>query len=188
MAVVTSAACYAGPLVKYFVEIEGETFEVEVTGDEIRLDGEQVTIDLTQSGMPELYSVLIDDKSHEVLVNEASPALDVTLYGHSFKATVQDEAERAFQLGRGPSQELEGDLAVTAPISGLVVIVPVTEGEEVVQGQTLVVLEAMKMENEITAPRAGRIRDVQVEPGERVEMDFAMMILEQSRDAEEHQG
>ena len=184
MAVVTSPACYAGALVKYFVEIEGETFEIEVTGDEIRMDGERVTIDLTQSGMPELYSVLINDQSHEVLVNEASLALDVTLYGHSFKVTVQDEAERAFQLGRGPSQELEGELAVAAPISGLVVVVPVTEGEEVVQGQTLVVLEAMKMENEITAPRTGRIRDVKVEAGERVEMDFVMMVLEQTCSAE----
>ncbi len=167
---------------KYYVEIEGDTFEVELTEDEIRMDGEPVTIDLMQSGMPELYSVLINDQSHEILVNDAAPDLDVTLYGHSFKVIVQDETERAFQLGRGSSADLEGDLAVTAPISGLVVIVPVAEDEEVVQGQTLVILEAMKMENEITAPRAGRIRDVAVEPGDRVEMDFTMMVLEQIGD------
>ncbi len=164
---------------KYYVEIEGDTFEIEVSADEIRLDGERIALDLTQSGMPELYSVLINDQSHEVLVHEANQAMEITLYGHSFRVIVQDEAERTFQLGRGSSQDLEGDLPVTAPISGLVVVVPVAEGEEVIQGQTLVVLEAMKMENEITAPRHGYVRDVAVEPGERVEMDFPMMVLEQ---------
>ncbi len=167
---------------KYYVAIEGDTFEVELTANEIRMDGEPITIDLVQSGMPELYSVLINDQSHEVLVTSAATALDVTLSGYSFMVTVQDEAERALQLGRGASSELEGDLAIMAPISGLVVIVPVVEGEEVVQGQTLVVLEAMKMENEIMAPRAGRVRNVTVEPGERVELDFTMMVLEPAED------
>lgn len=163
---------------KYYVEIEGTTYEIDIAQDEVRVDGTLVAIDLEQSGMPELYSVLLDDQSHEVLVRAEADGLTVLLYGASFRLSVQDEAERMLQAGRTAGEETEGELRIEAPISGLVVTVPVTEGETVRRGQTLVVLEAMKMENEITAPRAGIVRDLAVEAGARVDMESVMMVLE----------
>lgn len=162
---------------KYFVELEGETHEIEISQDGICIDGERVAIDLHQTGMPELYSVLVNDRSHEVLLHQGPDDWDLALYGHSFAVTVRDEAEQALMRGRGAHLEVDGDLKVDAPISGLVVTVPVAEGETVAPGQTLLVLEAMKMENEITAPRGGTVRDIAVAPGDRVDMDFTMMVL-----------
>lgn len=163
---------------KYFVDIEGDTFEVDISHDEIRVDGEIVAISLEQSGIPELLSVLIDSQSHEVLVQPAAGDVNVTLSGYSFQLSVQDEAERRLQVGRRKEVAADGELHMEAPISGLVVSVPVVEGDEVVQDQTVVILEAMKMENEITAPRAGKIKSVAVVSGERVEANATMIILE----------
>lgn len=163
---------------KYFVDIEGDTFEVDISNDEIRVDGELVTISLEQSGIPELFSVLIDSQSHEVLVQDAVGDVNVTLSGYSFQLTVQDEVERRLQVGRLKEVAADGEMNLEAPISGLVVSVPVTEGDSVVQGQTVVILEAMKMENEITVPRAGTVKSIAVVSGQRVEANATMIILE----------
>ncbi len=173
----TNALC-GRALVKYFVDVEGETFEVDVTHDEVRIDGELVDISLEQSGIPELFSVLIDSQSHEVLIQSAGGGVNAVLSGYSFQLSVQDEAERRLQVGRQTEVAPDGELHLAAPISGLIVSVPVAVGDEVMQGQNVVVLEAMKMENEISAPRAGRIKSVLVEAGERVEVDATMIVLE----------
>lgn len=178
MANVGTHALSGGALVKYYVEVEGKTFEVEIEQDEIRVDGELVTMSVEQSGIPELFSVLLDSQSHEVLVQDASGDVNATLNGYNFLLTVQDEAERRLQMGRRTTAAPDGELRLEAPIAGLVVEVPVNEGDEVVQGQTMVVLEAMKMENEISAPREATVKTVLVSAGDRVEADQAMMILE----------
>ena len=163
---------------KYFVDIEGEVFEVDITHSEVRVDGELVDISLEQSGIPELFSVLIDSQSHEVLVQAAAGEVTVALSGYSFQLSVQDEAEQRLQTGRRTEVAPDGVLRLEAPISGLVVSVPVTQGDEVVQGQILVVLEAMKMENEISAPRAGTVKSIAVAAGDRVDADATMIVLE----------
>ena len=163
---------------KYFVDIEGEVFEVDISHNEVRVDGELVDISLEQSGIPELFSVLIDSQSHEVLVQATAGEVQVALSGYSFQLNVQDEAERRLQIGKRKEVVPDGELHLEAPISGSVVSVPVAEGDEVVLGQTLVVLEAMKMENEISAPRAGTVKSVLVVAGERVDLDATMIILE----------
>lgn len=162
---------------KYYVDVEGDTFEVDLVGDEVRVNGEPVAVSLERSGLPELYSALVDHRSHEVWVQARAGRLDASLAGYSFRLSIQDEAERALQAGRSDGEEAEGEARIDAPIAGLVVSVPVQEGEAVARGQTLVVLEAMKMENEITAPRAGTVRDIAVTAGARVDMDAAMMRL-----------
>ncbi len=163
---------------KYFVDIEGEVFEVDISHDEVRVDGERVDISLKQSGIPELFSVLIDSQSYEVLVQATAEEVKVALSGYSFQLNVQDEAERRLQIGRRLEVAPDGELHVEAPISGAVISVPVAEGDAVVLGQTLVVLEAMKMENEISAPRAGTVKSIAVAAGDRVDADATMMVLE----------
>ena len=133
---------------------------VDIEEDAVLVNGEPVSVDLTQSGIPELYSVLLDDSSHEVL-----------------RAEVQDEPTRILMKGRGSAETAGGDLPVPAPISGLVVSVAVADGDTVEAGQTLVVLEAMKMENDITAPRAGVVGQVAVADGDRVEINHVMLVL-----------
>jgi biotin carboxyl carrier protein len=71
-----------------------------------------------------------------------------------------------------------GEETISAPLPGLVVEVRVREGEEVEVGQVLLVLEAMKMENEIPSPRAGRVSRVLVKPGEAVNVGDPLLVLE----------
>ncbi len=162
---------------RYFVQVDGESWVVDIEEDVVLVNGEPVSLDLTQSGIPELYSVLLDGSSHEVLVSSDVSGCDVTVGGQVLRAEVQDEPTRILMKGRGPVEAAGGDLPVPAPISGLVVSVAVADGDTVEAGQILVVLEAMKMENDITAPRAGVVGQVAVADGDRVEINHVMLVL-----------
>ena len=162
---------------RYFVQVDGESWVVDIEEDAVLVNGEPVSVDLTQSGIPELYSVLLDGSSHEVLVSSDVSGCDVTVGGQVLRAEVQDEPTRILMKGRGSAETAGGDLPVPAPISGLVVSVAVADGDTVEAGQTLVVLEAMKMENDITAPRAGVVGQVAVADGDRVEINHVMLVL-----------
>jgi biotin carboxyl carrier protein len=101
----------------------------------------------------------------------------LVLDGVEHRLVVETEAEYrvAARPAAGPSRRVED---VRAPMPGLVVAVEVTEGQPVEAGQGLIVIEAMKMENEITAPAAGIVRALAVAPGEAVERGAPLCRLE----------
>lgn len=163
---------------KYFARIGENEYEVEITQDGIMLDGEPVSVDLEQSGMTELYSMLFNGASHELLIESERFTHNVTLYGEHLAVQVEDERSRRLNAGRQMPGDHSGNASVSAPIPGLVVKVLVEEGDEVVEGQSLVILEAMKMENEIRSLRNGTVTKVNVAAGERVEQNSALILLE----------
>jgi biotin carboxyl carrier protein len=163
--------------VKYFAQIDDLEYEVEIDGDRIFINGEEVDIDLSRSGVPELYSILVNSRSFEVLVEEERQAYAVTLRGEQYRVRVEDERTRRLNQGRRGHEVPKGELVVKAPIPGLVVKVLVREGDEIAEDQPLVILEAMKMENEIRALRAGIVRKVEVSAGQRVEQNAALLVL-----------
>jgi biotin carboxyl carrier protein len=77
-----------------------------------------------------------------------------------------------------PARVPSGEVAVKAPMPGLVVAVAATSGQEVKIGQGLIILEAMKMENELRAPRAGRVKAIRVSPGQVVDKDQVLVVIE----------
>ena len=162
---------------KYFATVNGREFEIEIEGGQVRVDGEAVAVDLSQSGVPELYSILLDGHSHEVLVEEKRQEYAVTLAGQQFHVQVEDERSRRLNAGRKGPPVPKGDLVVKAPIPGLVVKVLVQEGDDIPEDHPLVILEAMKMENEIRSLRAGVVRSVDVSAGQRVEQGAALLVL-----------
>ncbi len=87
---------------RYFVQVDGESWVVDIEEDAVLVNGEPVSLDLTQSGIPELYSVLLDGASHEVLVSSDVSGCDVTVGGQVLRAEVQDEPTRILMKGRGP--------------------------------------------------------------------------------------
>jgi biotin carboxyl carrier protein len=172
---------------KYFATIGDNEYEVEISGETITLNGEEVNVNIQQSGVPELYSLLMDGMSVELLIEPdaskvpSSPAstMDYTvgLRGERFDVLVEDERTRRLSAGRrGPSAP-QGDLGVKAPIPGMVVKILVQADEEVEEGQPLAILEAMKMENEIRAPRAGTVKQIDVGPGDRVDQGAVLLVL-----------
>lgn len=162
---------------KYYATVHGQEFEVELEGERVLVDGEEIDVDLSQSGVPELYSILLDGASYEVLVEEQRQEYAVTLRGQQFHVQVEDERTRRLNAGRKGPMVPSGELVVKAPIPGLVVKVLVSEGDDIPEDHPLVILEAMKMENEIRSLRAGVVRTVDVSAGQRVEQGAALLVL-----------
>jgi len=161
--------------VKYTVEIGGRSIMVEVDGGDLRVDGRPVGAALMGAGVVrrlvrgrtsrEFVAGVLEDGRWRLLAG-----------GYRLEPDVLDaraQAVRAGARGRGPRQA--GTL--TAPMPGLVVRVLVREGDEVEAGRGLVVLEAMKMENELKAPGAGTVRTVHVKPGAAVERGTPLVEL-----------
>ena len=162
---------------KYFAGVGDHTFEIEINEDGVVVDGEMITVDLRQSGVSQLYSLLLDGASFEILIEETQQSYDVTLRGEQFRVQVEDERTRRLNAGRQGPALPQGDLTVRAPIPGLVVQVLVQDGDEIIEDQPLMILEAMKMENEIRAMRSGIVRKVEVSAGQSVEQDALLMVI-----------
>jgi biotin carboxyl carrier protein len=160
----------------------GRTYELEVdeTG-QIQIGNQSFCADLQPIGSLDLYSLLLDNKSYEVHVQETERngyRVMVSSQGYEgYEVRVLDErAYRASQVS-GAMAGGAGDSAIKAPIPGLVVKVLVAEGDEVAAGQTLVILEAMKMENELRAPRSGVIATIKAKPGNSVNQGDVLITL-----------
>jgi biotin carboxyl carrier protein len=166
---------------KFYVDVEGRTFELDFQdvegGVQVEVDGRRAMIDLRQVSPPSFYSLLIDNRSYDVLAELRDGEYDILIGPEMFHLTVQDEwARRLANIQRKASVET-GELSIKAPMPGAVVAVEVEVGQEVKRGQGLVVLSAMKMENQIKAPRAGKVVGVEVQPGQTVEQGRTLVVI-----------
>lgn len=159
---------------KYTVEIVGRSVSVEIDGDRVLLDGRAVEARLEGRGP---VRRLVRGRASREFVTGLLEAGQWRLLagGHRFEAAVLDpKAVTVRALARsGGAGPQAGTLK--APMPGMVVRVLVAEGEAVEAGRGLVVLEAMKMENELRASGAGTVRKVFVAPGARVEKGASLV-------------
>ncbi len=163
---------------KYLAQVDGTTYEIEIANDgTITLDGHPIEADLLQVDPLGLHSLIMNHRSYELVIEEQQRGYRVTLGSHTFQVDVADERQLRMESSRADVSAGDGDLPITAPIPGLVVKVLVEEGQTVDINTPLVILEAMKMENEIRAPRAGVIRDIGIEVGQSVEGNAVLMVL-----------
>ena len=125
-----------------------------------------------------LYSLLVDGLSYQLYVERTSSGYRVAIWRHRFDATVLSEREWRLQKVAPKQASVGGKMTIAAPMPGLVKMVVAAEGDQVVSGQRLVVLEAMKMENDIVAPRDGRVQSVHVQAGSVVEGGKPLVTLE----------
>jgi biotin carboxyl carrier protein len=170
------------PLARYRVTVGERAFDVEVEEREGRLfaivNGRGRAVDLAPGERGALVSALLDGESVQALVELPAHEGTVVLNGVPFEVSVQDE--RAARLASLAATSGAGHAAVTlkAPMPGLVVRVNAAPGASVEKGEPLVVLQAMKMENELSAPRAGTIKQVEVAAGQTVEHGQVLVVLE----------
>ena len=140
------------------------------TGDgiyELTLDGRTVHVDAVRSG-PTVYSVIEDGQQFEAMVDEkGSHGFDVLVAGLIFHLEALDE--RTKLLSQSAAPVLSGPQTVAAEMPGKVVKIVAGAGESVREGQGIVILEAMKMENEIPSPVAGVVSEMAVSEGQTVE-------------------
>ena len=127
---------------------------------------------------PGVYSLVIDDRSYEVFVDPVDGEeglYEVHLLSRTFRVRALDSRRLRFATASGVT---DGQVHITAPIPGRVVKVLRDDGCEVKAGDGIIVLEAMKMENELKAPRDGRVVSIAVEEGQGVEGGAHLATLE----------
>jgi len=163
---------------KYMTKVGDQTFTIEINrDDEIVVDGKSYAVNFVKIGGGNLHSLLIDNESYEALIEERDGLWQVLLHGDLYAIDVADE--RAQRMA-GRTMQLvpdTGELAIKAPMPGLVVSIPVKAGQEVREGDPVVILESMKMENELKTPRAGVIERIAVKPGDSVEQHQVLVVI-----------
>ncbi|MBK6794112.1 MAG: biotin/lipoyl-binding protein [Anaerolineales bacterium] len=163
---------------KYVTTIDGKEFEIEVVDDHhVRVAGRLLEVNFESvSGQP-VYSLILDGKSYESYVYPGDEDWQVLLRGRQFQVKVEDEREKRLRVAAGGGAAEGGEFHLKAPMPGLVVAIPVNEGQEVKKGQVLVILESMKMQNELKSPRDGTVSHIKVKAGESVEQKQILLNL-----------
>jgi len=149
---------------KYEIEINGARRNVEFTPHlngasrvAFTVDGRLAEADAIRISHG-AYSILLDGRSLEVTAEETSNGLLIRTNGREFQVKIFDP--RSWRRRRGEGIELEGRQRLVAPMPGKIVRVLVAAGEQVSSGQGLLVIEAMKMQNEIRSPKSGTVEKV----------------------------
>ncbi|HLZ73204.1 MAG TPA: biotin/lipoyl-containing protein [Dehalococcoidia bacterium] len=160
----------------YRLIVAGEAHEVQVQeadgGVALTIDGETRRADLRRVDGPVL-TLLLDGRSFEVVAVERPEGFEILIGNQVFDVEVERPGRRRAEGIAGAG----GPTPLRTPLTGIVKDVPVTAGEAVTQGQVLVVVESMKMNNEIRAPRDGTVTEVHVSAGARVERNALLVTI-----------
>ena len=164
---------------KYITIVNGQEYTIELLDDRhVRINDRVIEVDLVGLSNQPLYSLLADGKSYEAFVYLGEEGWQVLMLGTLYQVEVIDEREYLLRQQHGSSLAEAGPFHLKAPMPGLVVTVPVSEGQEVKKGDVLVVLESMKMQNELKSNRDGKVTRVLVEPGQTVDKRQTLVTVE----------
>ena len=165
---------------KYFVTVNGRDHQVEVVeraGDlVVSIDGKVTDSHYHEVDRHGQIALLMEGKGYAVSVAGKRNELDVTLAGHAYEVDIEDERERAAHAAE--RERHKGGGVVKAVMPGVLVEINVAVGDTVAEGQPLLILEAMKMQNEIGAPGEGVVKRIFVSQGEAVAAGAKLVELE----------
>jgi len=161
---------------KYITTIDNKQFEIEVIDERhVRVGERLLEVDFQSvSGQP-VFSLIVDGKSYESFVYQGEEDWEVLLRGRQYQIKIEDEREKRLKAAAGGGAQAGGEFHLKAPMPGLVVSINVAEGQEIKKGQVLVILESMKMQNELKSPRDGVIERIRVKAGETVEQKQTLL-------------
>ena len=163
---------------KIDIAIQGKLKTVELTylaeRPRWKIDGRDIEADAIEVS-PGIYSVLIGGESIEVRIEQASSTLRVVANGTEYVAAIENPRE--LKKNRAGTAEAEGRQNVVAPMAGKIIRTLVTTGDEVQSGQGLLIVEAMKMQNEIRSPKSGKIERIAVVEGQTVNPGDVVVVV-----------
>lgn len=161
---------------KYITTIGNKEFTVEVIDEKhVNINGKVMTVDFAAVSNQPVYSLLIDGQSHEAYVYPGDENWEVLLRGRLYPAAVEDEREKRLRAAAGGGVAEGGEFHLKAPMPGLVVSIPVAEGQPIKKGDVLLILESMKMQNELKSPKDGTVQRIRVKAGETVEQKSTLL-------------
>ena len=165
---------------KYVVRVGDEEIDVLLEGEQATVDGASVPARVSDVEGTPVRMVTIGDAVHRVVARPGSGKGVYTLWLDGFRYEVEalDERTRVIRELAGASAGASGPAPLKAPMPGMIVRVNVQVGDAVQPGQSLVVMEAMKMENELRATAAATVKAVLIQPGTAVEK--GALLLEMS--------
>jgi pyruvate carboxylase subunit B len=168
--------------VKYVVSVGGRDIEVEVNGDRVTVGGTDRSVTLSIIAGTPLRQLVIDGRQTEITVDAVGQGKwTVGLRGERWEYEVLDERTRHIRSLTAAGGQQRGTPPLKAPMPGLVVRVLAEPGQHVDAGSGVVVLEAMKMENELRVSAASVVKTVRVKAGEAVEKGQVLVDFESDR-------
>jgi biotin carboxyl carrier protein len=163
----------------YFVTIADRTFQVELSDGQPRIDGVPVEAEMAHVPGTRVRHLIVDGRGHGITAQpgDRRGRWTIAVGAARLEADAIDERTRVIrEMTGGDANAAEKSLV--APMPGLVVKVEVEPGQNVVAGQGVLVVEAMKMENELKAPADGVIAEIRVAAGDTVEKGAVLLVLE----------
>lgn len=167
-------------MAKYIATIGEKVYAVEIIdAHHVNVNGHIYEVDFQSiSGQP-VFSLLVDGGSYQAHVYPGEEGgLQVLMRGSLYAASVVDEREKRLSAAGSAGAVQTGEFVLRAPMPGLVVKVPVNEGDAVKKGSVLAILESMKMQNELNSPRDGKVTRIQVKAGDSVEQRQTLLSVE----------
>ena len=166
---------------KYIVNINGRDYQVEYdesTPAEVSLDGKRMNVNMQQGTHHQNVHMILENESLMFWIERNEEGYHAHCQGRDFNITVEDEQTRRLKtmLKASGAKTVAGTVKASMP--GLVVKTMVEPGETVTKGQGLVIVEAMKMENEIQSPVNGKVVKVHVAPQQAVEKGETLLTIE----------
>jgi acetyl-CoA/propionyl-CoA carboxylase biotin carboxyl carrier protein len=165
---------------KYRLRLGDEQIEVEVEPDHaggyrVLLGDTPASVSLEQINDSARYSLIVDGKTYDVFAEEGATGYHVIIGGR----TIAVDTQTGRRKGGPESQDLGvgGEWVLKSPMAGVVREVHVKADDEVAEGQVLIIVEAMKMQNELHARRAGQVKAVYVSSGQRVDQGTPLIVL-----------
>lgn len=146
----------------------------KIEDGKFRIDDKEreVSVEVIEDGV---YSLIVDGQSYEVAVREEKKGFVIDIGAHSIPVKLEDPFKAKTSSGKGG---VEGEAVIASPMPGRVVGVKVTVGQVVKEGEGVVLVEAMKMENELHAPKDGKVKSILVKVGEAVEGGQDLLVIE----------
>lgn len=167
---------------KYMATLAGADHELEVeeltaTSLRIKLGGDQFEVDVRRVG-PASFSILVDNRCFDLDVIPDGDEIIVASRGGTTRVTLVDTARRSRRGAGAARAQAAGRVELRAMMPGRVVNVLVKAGDAVAFQQGVIVVEAMKMENELKSPKEGKVAEVKVAPGQTVEKGDVLVVIE----------
>lgn len=166
---------------KYIARVKDNEYTIEIDPDRgILINDVPQEIDFRRLPSGGVTSLLMNHRSISAVVEERGDYWDVLIEGELYAVQVQDERVYRLERMRSTGLSVNGEALVTSPMPGIIISVPVAVGDVIRHGDKVVILESMKMENELRAPCDGVVTHVFVAAGASVEKDQQLIGISQS--------
>ena len=163
---------------RYVTTVGKHEYQIEILDDHhVIVDGVSYQVDFGEVSEQTVYSLLADNRSYEAFVYPSDEGWQVLLLGTQYELTVEDEREKRLRASLGGGIAENVDFHLKAPMPGLVVAIPVSDEQVVAKGDVLVVLESMKMQNELKSPRQGTVTRIRVQSGDSVDLKQTLLSI-----------